>query len=101
MKRLVLKSVAAAVAIAAFGVSFAQERTFKFGLASPDTHPDTAKKDSTRSLVLPLEKERLKTAPGFDKKNWPDLSDRQQVLTIYEYDDVPLHGGTNADRQGK
>lgn len=33
--------------------------------------PDTAKKDSTRSLVLPLDKDRLKTAPGFDKKNWP------------------------------
>jgi len=32
---------------------------------------DTAKKDSARSLVLKLDKERLKTAPGFDKKNWP------------------------------
>jgi len=36
--------------------------------------PDTAKKDSTRSLVLPLDKERLKTAPGFDKKNWPVMA---------------------------
>lgn len=32
---------------------------------------DTAKKDSARSLVLPLDKERLKLAPGFDKKSWP------------------------------
>lgn len=36
--------------------------------------PDTAKKDSTRSLVLPLDKERLKTAPGFDRKNWPIMA---------------------------
>jgi sporulation protein YlmC with PRC-barrel domain len=33
--------------------------------------PDTAKEDSERSLVLPLDKERLKLAPGFDKKSWP------------------------------
>ncbi len=36
--------------------------------------PDTAKKDSARSLVLPLDKERLKTAPGFDKKSWPVMA---------------------------
>lgn len=36
--------------------------------------PDTAKKDSSRSLVLSLDKERLKTAPGFDKKNWPTMA---------------------------
>lgn len=35
---------------------------------------DTAKKDSARSLVLPLDKERLKTAPGFDKKSWPTMA---------------------------
>ena len=33
--------------------------------------PDTAMKDSELSLVLPLDKERLKKAPGFDKKSWP------------------------------
>jgi sporulation protein YlmC with PRC-barrel domain len=35
---------------------------------------DTAKKDSARSLVLPLDKERLKTAPGFNKKSWPTMA---------------------------
>jgi sporulation protein YlmC with PRC-barrel domain len=35
---------------------------------------DTAKKDSARSLVLPLDKERLKMAPGFDKKTWPTMA---------------------------
>lgn len=36
--------------------------------------PDSAKKDSSHSLVLPLNKERFKTAPGFDKKNWPNTA---------------------------
>ena len=39
MKRLVLKSIAAAVAFAAFGLASAQERIIKFGVAGPDTHP--------------------------------------------------------------
>lgn len=50
---------------------------------------DSAKKDSARSLVLPLDKERLKTAPGFDKKNWPTLADRdwtQEVDAYYRSD---------------
>ena len=42
MKRLVLKSIVAAVAVAAFGMASAQdikERTIKFGVAGPETHP--------------------------------------------------------------
>ena len=42
MKRLMLKSIAAAVAVAAFGVASAQdikERTLKFGLNGPEGHP--------------------------------------------------------------
>jgi len=35
---------------------------------------DSAKKDSARTLVLPLVKERFKTAPGFEKKSWPNLA---------------------------
>jgi len=45
MKRLVLKSIAAAVAVAAFGMAAAQdikERTLKFGVAGPETHPAAA-----------------------------------------------------------
>jgi TRAP-type transport system periplasmic protein len=45
MKRLVLKVIAAAVAVAAFGVASAQdikEHTFKFGVASSETHPAVA-----------------------------------------------------------
>jgi TRAP-type transport system periplasmic protein len=42
MKRLILKSIVAAVAVAAFGMASAQdikERTIKFGVAGPETHP--------------------------------------------------------------
>jgi sporulation protein YlmC with PRC-barrel domain len=35
---------------------------------------DSAKKDSTRSLVLPLDKKQLEKAPGFDKKSWPTMA---------------------------
>ncbi len=45
MKRVFLKSITAAVAIAACGLVSAQdikERSFKFALASPDTHPAAA-----------------------------------------------------------
>ncbi|WP_309678223.1 TRAP transporter substrate-binding protein [Polaromonas sp.] len=39
MKRLFLKTIAAAVAIAAFGVASAQERTIKFATQNPKGHP--------------------------------------------------------------
>ena len=42
MKRLALKSIAAAVTLAAVGMAFAQERTIKFGVAGPETHPAAA-----------------------------------------------------------
>lgn len=51
--------------------------------------PDTMKKDSERSLVLPLAKDRLKSAPGFDKKNWPTManSDWANEIDLYYADD--------------
>ncbi|MCC6407551.1 MAG: PRC-barrel domain-containing protein [Planctomycetes bacterium] len=54
--------------------------------------PDTAKKDSTRSLVLPLVKERLKTAPGFDKNTWPNMANKdwtKDIDAFYEGDFNP------------
>ena len=39
MKRLLLKSILAAVAVAAFGLAAAQERTIKFATANPKGHP--------------------------------------------------------------
>jgi sporulation protein YlmC with PRC-barrel domain len=54
---------------------------------------DTAKKDSERSLVLPLDKERLKLAPGFDKKNWPVVANASWTKDI----DAFYVGSTNPD----
>ena len=39
MKRLMLKAIAAAVTLAAFGVAHAQERTIKFATQNPKGHP--------------------------------------------------------------
>lgn len=39
MKRLILKTIVAAVAVAAFGVASAQERTIKFATQNPKGHP--------------------------------------------------------------
>jgi len=38
-------------------------------------------------IALDLHKKELKDAPGFDKNNWPDLSDQQVV--IYDFYEVP------------
>lgn len=53
---------------------------------------DSTKKDSARSLVLPLNRERLKTAPGFDKRNWPVFANPEwtkDVDTFYAGDVNP------------
>jgi sporulation protein YlmC with PRC-barrel domain len=40
---------------------------------------------SESKLVLDVPKDRLKTAPGFDKKSWPNMADRRWGLDIYKY----------------
>jgi len=47
--------------------------------------PDSAKKDSERTLVLPLDKERMKAAPGFDKANWPIMASADWSKDIDAY----------------
>ena len=42
MKRLMLKTLVAACAVAAFGVANAQEKVIKFGLNGPEGHPAVA-----------------------------------------------------------
>jgi sporulation protein YlmC with PRC-barrel domain len=44
-----------------------------------------------KRLALDLHKKDLKDAPGFDKNNWPDLTEQQVV--IYEFYDVPVPSG--------
>ncbi len=41
-----------------------------------------------KKILLDVTKKDLKQAPGFDKKNWPNLS--EQRVVIYEFYEVPL-----------
>jgi sporulation protein YlmC with PRC-barrel domain len=36
-------------------------------------------------LVLDIPKDKLEKAPGFDKKNWPDMADQRWGLEIHRY----------------
>jgi sporulation protein YlmC with PRC-barrel domain len=47
--------------------------------------PDTAEKGSARSLVLPLDRERLEKAPGFDKSNWPTFANADWTADVDKY----------------
>lgn len=50
---------------------------------------------SNKKLVLNIDKDRLKAAPGFDKKNWPDMADAnysKQVLTYYHAKPSRVYG---------
>lgn len=40
------------------------------------------------AVVIDLDKETLEEAPGFDKDNWPDPSDRTWLEDVYVYYDV-------------
>ena len=46
--------------------------------------------DDGKKLMLDVTKKDLKQAPGFDKKNWPDLGSREQAVVIYEFYGVPM-----------
>ena len=53
-------------------------------------HLDTVNK----RMVLNVEKDRLKTAPGFDKDAWPDMSDLTWASSIHSF------YGTDINRPG-
>ncbi|QOY93522.1 PRC-barrel domain-containing protein [Massilia sp. UMI-21] len=53
-------------------------------------HLDTANK----RMVLDVDKERLKHAPGFDKDHWPDMSDAGWATGVHSF------YGTDAQRSG-
>jgi sporulation protein YlmC with PRC-barrel domain len=40
---------------------------------------------SEKRLILNVDKELLKRAPGFDKNNWPDMTDRTWGTKLYGY----------------
>ncbi|MFO0753413.1 MAG: PRC-barrel domain-containing protein [Thermodesulfovibrionales bacterium] len=49
--------------------------------------PFKALKSSTSGdyLVLNIDKEKLKNAPTFEKKKWPDFADRRWSTDVYRY----------------
>ncbi|TQK07607.1 PRC-barrel domain-containing protein [Herbaspirillum sp. SJZ107] len=53
-------------------------------------HLDTANK----RFLLNVDKDRLKTAPGFDKDAWPDMADMQWANSIHSF------YGTDPNRPG-
>ena len=38
-----------------------------------------------KRFILDVEKERLETAPGFDKDNWPDMADESWISSVHSY----------------
>jgi sporulation protein YlmC with PRC-barrel domain len=45
-------------------------------------------------VVIDLDKETLENAPGFDKDNWPDASDREWLSEVYGYHEVEPYWST-------
>jgi sporulation protein YlmC with PRC-barrel domain len=45
----------------------------------------TAKAGDDNTLVLNVDKEKLKNAPGFDKNSWPNMADRTWGKEIHTY----------------
>ena len=41
--------------------------------------------DPSRGVLLNVDTERLRHAPGFDAKNWPDMADAAWQRSIYDY----------------
>ncbi|MGE0468324.1 MAG: small metal-binding protein SmbP [Nitrospira sp.] len=41
--------------------------------------------DDKEHFILNVKEERLKKAPGFDKNNWPDMSNHEWALVIYQF----------------
>lgn len=65
---------------------------------------DSTKKDSARSLVLPLDREKLKDAPGFDKRKWPSFANAdwsKDVDSFYVGDMNPNLGSTAVDASAR
>lgn len=38
-----------------------------------------------KQVILDIDKELLKAAPGFDKDNWPQLADQAYLSDVYRY----------------
>jgi sporulation protein YlmC with PRC-barrel domain len=45
------------------------------------------------SFILDVDKERLESAPGFDKSNWPDMADSKWESDVHSYYGVRPYTG--------
>src|SRR3954471_13556763 len=52
------------------------------------------------SLLMKANKELLKNAPGFDKNNWPDMSDPTRQSEIFHYYNVSSPGRMGSWERG-
>jgi hypothetical protein len=48
-------------------------------------------------FILAVDKERLTNAPGFDANNWPQMTSREWVTSLYSYYNVPPYWTAAAD----
>ena len=46
---------------------------------------------ATKSFKLNVDKDRLKTAPGFDKDHWPNMADATWAQSIHTYSGTKLY----------
>lgn len=52
-----------------------------------------------KKIVLDVSKRDLKKAPGFDKNHWPDFSNRQEQVLIYEFYEIPFEKEVKQERR--
>lgn len=52
-----------------------------------------------KRIVLDVSKRDLKKAPGFDKNHWPDFSNRQEQVLIYEFYEIPFEKEEKQERK--
>jgi sporulation protein YlmC with PRC-barrel domain len=45
--------------------------------------------DNRDKFILAVDKERLTNAPGFEANNWPQMTSREWVTSLYSYYNVP------------
>jgi sporulation protein YlmC with PRC-barrel domain len=53
--------------------------------------------DNKDKVVLAVDKERLKDAPGFDANNWPQMASQEWVTSLYSYYNVSPYWTAAAD----
>ena len=86
MKRVMLKSLVALAAVAAFGTASAQERTLKMALASPENHPAAAGMKKFAESVAAKTNGRIKVNLFFNSA----LGSDQAVVTAIKGGTVEL-----------